>query len=264
MPKAKPSASVALATVGLAISFSVNDEDFKGKIIKVDKKTGDFEVETDDGKSFEFEADEFHTVEVIEEEQEEKPEKTAKKPAKPDKAAKKPAREEGSSGTRSLASAWRSTEKAARTGGGGFPIGNWSAVVVGGECAVGDKGTSASIGFIGTVDEEVKDQLHRKFYGLFDEEGNPKEEQIGYFKADLSSLGLDDDDIDSLAPDTDDLEEFAEAIEKGLKKIGKVRPWVSVRVVKPKKEGYSNNLYVQGLMADQDEKPEIEEDNIPY
>jgi len=98
---------------------------------------------------------------------------------------------------------------------------------------------------------------------IIDADGNPQEQGISYMKADLHDMGIDDDDINDAVPDTEDMEEFIDALNKFLKKVGKMRPWVSIRVVPPKKTGYGNTIYIQGLMEDQDQKPDVEEDNIP-
>lgn len=268
MPKlkkaAKKEAEIEIKK-GMRLAFTIEGDDQKGTVTEV-AKNGDFTVENDDGVNVDFEASEAGDVEILEEEAEEKPVKKGK-PGKAKKEAEEEVEEEeekpkGKKGTRSLAGAWRSTERAAR-GGGGFPVGAWEAIVAGGEAAETDKGVSAYLGFVGVNDDEVNGLGHRKYYQLFDADGEPQEQGIGYFKADLHDIGVDDDDIDAAIPDTEDMEEFIDALNKFLKKVAKARPWLSVKVVPAKKKGYGNSLYVQGLMEDQDEKPELDEDNLP-
>jgi len=252
MPKAQAKAAAPKLAVGNRISFQLDDEEILGNITAINKD-GSFVAEDDDGKIFEFEKSEAKDITILPEEpeEEEQEEEEEKKPAK--KAAKKPAKEEQeeeeeeekpakkSGSGRSLAGAWRSAERAAR-GNAGFPVGSYEALVVGGEAAEGDKGVGAYLTFLGVNDPEVEGKSQRKYYNIIDADGNPQEQGISYMKADLHDMGIDDDDINDAVPDTEDMEEFIDALNKFLKKVGKMRPWVSIRVVPPKKTGYGNTI----------------------
>jgi len=270
MPKpAKKVVSAPKLKVDNRVQFMIGDDEYKGTVTTMNKD-GSFEVESDDEQKFEFEAKEAKDVTVLDEEpeaeaepepeEEEKPKKPAKK-AKVEEEEEQP-KKKAKGGSRSLASAWKSAERAERSAGG-LPIGNHEAIIVGGEASETDKGLSMFFTFAG-VGAEAEDKHQRKYYQLFDADGEPLELGIGYLKADLHDIGLDDDDINDAVPECDNNEEFIEALNKLAKKIGKARPWLSIRVVAPKKAGYSNTIYIQGLMEDQDQKPELDEDNIPY
>lgn len=124
----------------------------------------------------------------------------------------------------------------------GFPDGNWEALIIGGEVNEDEeKGTSVYLEFVGVNDEKIEGKTQRTYYQLADAEGAGLP-GLNYFKRDLTMLGYDDVEIEDVA----DLQPILDG-------IAGEEYWVSIQV--KSKKGYSN-IYLQGLMDDQDDKPE--------
>jgi hypothetical protein len=241
------------------IEFAVGDEvimdldgtDTPAKVVKF--KGNNIIVEDSDGSEYECEPHELtkkpakkssKVVEEPEEEEEEpKPAKKSKKTEEPEEAEEepeeKPAAKKGKG--------WNATKPAAKKDFG-FPVGNWEALAFDGGTTEKGKAVSAFIDLVGVNDEAVTGIQQRKNYTLKDDKGSWNDDGIGFFKADLIDLGFTEDQIDAV-----DQDELAESVAKLLKKLRKMEPWVSVRA---KKKGDYINVFIQGLMDNQEDKPE--------
>lgn len=156
----------------------------------------------------------------------------------------------GKMAAKSKAPSWNKA-KPAQQSAVGLPVGNWEALAYTGACVVEGKGIQAYIEYVGVHDDDVNGKTQRAYYTLKDDKG-VWTEGTTYFKRDLITLGFEEEDLE-VADDSDD-EEFAEAITKILKKLRKREPWVSIKI-KDGKGGYTR-LFLNGLMDDQDDKPE--------
>lgn len=142
---------------------------------------------------------------------------------------------------------WNSTKPVVNTGAGGFPVGTWEALAFNGAAEEKEgKGVNAYIEYVGVHDDDVNGKKQRQYFNIKDDAGNWGE-GVGYFKGALVTLGYDED---SLEIDEDDL---VEDLNRLLKKLRKMEPWVSLKV-KEGKSGYTN-VYLNGLMDDQNDKP---------
>lgn len=219
---------------GQRVSIEVNGETVFGKITEITKKS--IEVTTDDDIAYECQPDEL----------------TDAPDGGGDTGGGDETPKKGAKGTRSLGAAFNAVPKAEGTGGGGLPIGTHEALVTGHDGAVTDKGASVYLEVTGVNDAEIDGKTQRKYYQIVGEDGELQEQGCGILKSDLVLLGLEEDDID--VPDTADPEELIAGLKKILKKVVKEGPWVSVNV-KEGKKGYTN-MYFQGLMEDQANKPD--------
>lgn len=245
MPKAKTKKTEDVVfEVGQRVSFDYDGNTTEGNVTSVNLKKEVCDVETDDNETLECDFDELTLVEkkVVKksskkEESEEKEEKSSKK---------------SSGGTRSLTSLFKKA-KVAPKNSFGLPPGNYECLVNGGEADQNDKGISAYLEYVAVncEDSEIDGRSHRAFYGLVDADGEPQQ-GIEYFKRDLLELGITEEELEGL----DDDDDLIDAINKLLRKIAKAQPWVSVQV---KQKGDYTNLFLQGVMEDQDQKPDMPE-----
>lgn len=213
---------------GDRVSFEAEDGIENGEITDINGKIAT--VKTDADEEYNVEIADLKPAEV--EEEAEEAEEEEEKPAKKKVAGKK------GKGT-SLGRLFDETDAAPEMGGG-FPEGNWEALITGGAIEETDKGTSAYFELVGVNDEDVEGKTQRLYYQLV----TPDDEAgagLPFFKRDLAKLGYEDvasDDVEAT---------FEEIIEE--------EPWVSVNV-RPRKDGSGyNNIYLDGLMDDQDDKP---------
>lgn len=214
--------------VGQKVSFEDEGNTLTGEITEVDGET--ITIETEDG-AYEVEAGDLTKVE--DEPDEVKP--RAKTKAKAGNGAAKPK----GRGT-SFAKLFNEAEPADVVAG--FPDGNWEALIIGGEVNEDDeKGISCYLEYVGVNDEKVEGKTQRTYFQLADAEGEPQQ-GLNYFKRALSLLGREEVQIEDIADLTTIIEDIAAD-----------EPWVSIQV--KTKKGYSN-IYLQGLMDDQDDKPE--------
>lgn len=253
MPKPKTAAKKVAPKFkdGQSVLFDMNGETHEGKIVNI---TGEG-IEVKVGKTtYECEPDELTLVEAgddagNDDAPEEKPKgKKKDEDNDGDDAEEKPKGKAKGSG-KSLASAFNSIPRL-EGGGGGLPIGSWEVLVTDYDVAeTDDKGTNAYIEMTGVNDADVEGTTGRKYYNLIDKDGNLQETGVGIFKNDLVTLGVDEDEI--VVED----ETFVNDVGAILKKLCKRGPWAAIKVVEAKKAGYTN-IYINGLMPDQDEKPE--------
>lgn len=241
-PKAKSKPSIEFE-VGQTVTFDNDETEEQGTIVSINEDDGEIDVETSEN-TFTCKPKELtlvetkskkKTKETVVEEEEPKEEKLAKKEK---------------SSTRSYGKLF-SSKKPADQGAFGFPLGNWEALAVGGECAENDKGVSAFIDFVGVNDADVEGKSQRIYSQLFDTDGEPLD-GISFFRKNLIILEIVDEDWE---PEGESLDELIEEINQVLKKIKKKLPWVTVQTKKGK-GGYTNT-YLQGLMENQEEKPEL-------
>lgn len=245
MPKAKKTADATFEE-GQRVEIDMGDGNTsEGIVTKVGKKSCD--VETDDNEVLECEFSEL-TLIPDKEPEPEPPKKGKGKPAKDEPEPKQKSAK--SSGTRSLMAAFNSRKPAANTMG--LPIGSHECLVAGGEAAENDKGTNVYIEYVlvNADDDDMNGKSQRKYFQLVDSDGEGLQ-GADYFKKDLIDLGLEEEDFEN-RPEEEDLIDFLNGI---LKKLGKMQPYVSVKVVEGK-GGYTN-LYLNGLMEDQDNKPDM-------
>lgn len=227
---------------GAAASFDLEGETETGVITEVKKDSA--VVTLPNKQAYECEFEEITEAEAPDDEPEPEPKKKVKK-GKTDPEEEKP---KGKG--KNISALWNSKEVADPIAAG-FPLGNHEALVGGGEAATSEKGTSAFIEFVGVGSEEVEGKTMRQYFQLLNDEDEPLD-GISYFKRAMVDLGVEEEELEIDAADT---EELVEGINDLLKKLGKIEPWVSVKVVKGKNQ--FNNLYIQGLMEDQDQKPEM-------
>lgn len=231
---------------GAAASFDLEGETETGVITEVKKDSA--VVTLPNKQAYDCEFDEIHEAEAPDDDPEPEPKKKVKKGKTESEEEETP---KGKKGKGKNIGALFNSKEVADPLNQGFPLGNHEALVGGGEAATSDKGTSAYIEFVGVTSEEVEGKTMRQYFQLLNADDEPLD-GISYFKRAMVDLGVDEDDLEIDAADT---EELVEGINSLLKKLGKVEPWVSVKVVKGKNE--YNNLYIQGLMEDQDQKPEM-------
>lgn len=243
MPKSKT--TTVDFEVGQRVSFEYDGNTTEAIITSVNPKKKVCDVETDENETLECDFDELTLVtkkaKPIKKKSQDEPEEEAEL----EKKSKK------SSGTRSLTAAFKSAKPAAAMQFG-LPEGNYECLVAGGEAAENDKGISAYIEYVAVNcdDSDIEGKSQRAFFALVDADGEPQQ-GVEFFKRDLLNLGIEESDIDEL----DDDDDIVEALNKLLKKLKKLQPWVSVTVKKGK--GEYMNLYLQGLMDDQSDKPEM-------
>lgn len=136
---------------------------------------------------------------------------------------------------------------AAEGGAMGFPEGNWEALIVGGVLERGEKGLSAYFEFVGVGHEDVEGRTQRKYYQLLDADDEPANDGqgIGFLKKDLALLGHGEFEIDDESQ-----------LEAKLEEIAQEEPWVQIAAQRNKKNPQYVNLFLNGLMEDQADKPE--------
>lgn len=255
MPKAKnkPEPEVFIPEKGGKVSFDMDGEETFGIVTSVDKKKQIAEVKGEDGTLYDCRFDELTGVPDEEEKEEKEEEEEEEKPSKKSSGKKvKEADEDEGGGKKSYASAFNRSKPKER--GGGFPVGNHEALVNGGECSDTDKGIKVKIQFVGVNGEEVEGKIQHQFYNLKGENGEWNEDGVGFFKRDMIEFGFDEDDLTS---DASDDEEFVEFVNGLLKRLKKMLPWVAIRVVEQKNKPGFTNIFINGLMEDQDQKPEL-------
>lgn len=263
--------------------FAVDDDvimDLDGeptpvKVTKL-KSGGNYMVEDNDGSTYECEPHELSAKKAAkkkkaepEEEEEETPKKKKKaapepeeeeeEEEKPAKKKKKPADEEEEEEETKPAKkgkGWfNKTEAVKGKGNVGLPVGKWEALAYNGAAEEKGKGIQVYIEYAGVHDEDVNGKTQRQYFTLVDEKGKPSD-GVGYFKGAMETLGFSEEDLEI---DEDDM---VEELNRLLKKLRKREPWVSI-TVKEGKGGY-NNLYLNGLMDDQEDKPENPLADLPY
>lgn len=248
------------------------DIDGTDTLCTVTKLKGDNYIVTDEeGTVYECEPHEL-TLATDEEEEEETPKKkSAKKPAaeeeeeeetpapKKKKAAPESEEEEEEEkpakkavkGKKKGGLGWNDTAPAEAAKSFGLPPGQWEALAYNGVCEAGKgEGIQAYIEYVGVHDDEVTGKTQRGYYTIVDEKGNPSE-GIGYFKRDLITLGFTEEQLEI---DESDNETVIEELNKLLKKLRKMEPWVTISVKVNAKTGNST-LYLNGVMDDQEDKP---------
>lgn len=239
MPKAKPVSKPAKTPkweVGQVVSFDWEGETVQGTITAVNSKESEVDVEGDAFPNvLTCGFDEITLVEPGDEAPSEKTEKSAK------------------SGTKSLKGSFTS-KPAADPAGARLPLGNFEALIAAGECATNDKGTSAFLEFT-LVNGDNDGASGRKFYQLYDADEEPLDQGIGILKRDLFDIGFEEEVFDDL--DDSSIKKLVEGINDILKRLKKMKPWVSIRIVEAKGNKSYVNIYIQNLMEDQDQKPDM-------
>lgn len=219
------------------VQFELDGDTLTGKVTKVAEDG----VEVKVGKTvYECTNDEITKAEESAEE-EETPEP---EPDEPDADEPKKGKGKG----KSIATTFNAIPRS-EGGGPGLPKGQWEVLITGGDVSETDKGINLYLELTGVNDPDVEGVVGRKYYNLTDDAGNWQEMGVGILKNDLVNLGVDEDSI-SIEEDSavDDLKSI-------VKKLVKKSPWATVKVVDAKKAGYTNT-YINGLMENQDEKPE--------
>lgn len=241
MPKAKSSKTPAWE-VGQVVSFEFEGETVEGTITSVDLKAKEVDVE---GDAFPTVLTcEFGEITLVEPEEQQK--ETPKKKGK-DKDEEPVTKKDG---TKSLKGSFTS-KPPADPSGARLPVGTFEALIGSGECSTNDKGTSAYLEFT-LVNGDSDGMSGRKFYQLYDENDEPLDLGIGILKRDMIDIGFEDDVFDEL--DDSSIKKLVAGLNDILKRLKKLQPWVGIRT--QDKKGYIN-IYIQQLMEDQDQKPEM-------
>lgn len=240
MPKPKEVASKkAVFSVGDLVKFDNNGEETEGTITSVDAKKKEADVEVE-GLSDVLICD-FDEMTVIP-----KGKKKAKEVEETPDPEERPAKK---GGKKSLKGSFNSVPPADPRALG-IPPGNHEALITEGLADTNDKGTSVYLQYV-AVNGEVDGHSSRRFYGIYDADGDPNEQIIGFLKTDLMMLGLWDEDTEV---DDSTVESIVEDLNVILKKLKKMQPWVSIRV---QQKGEYLNIFLQQLMDDQDQKPDL-------
>lgn len=262
--------------VGDDVIIEMNDEELKCTVSKI-KSSGNIIVEDAEGSTYECEPHEVKPAKAAkkkaadEEEEEETPKKKKAAVEEEDdepapKKKKAAAEEDDEPAPKKKKAADDDDEPAApkkkKLGWGsqapaeqknvGFPVGNWEALAFNGAPEAEKKKLSAFIEYVGVHDEEVKGKTQRVYYQLKDDKGNWLE-GVGYFKRDLLLLGFSEEQLE--LTDEDDDEAVIADLTKLLKKLRKMETWVSLKAKHDKTREYIN-LFLNGPMDDQDDKPE--------
>lgn len=243
MPKVTK--EVAKFKVDDEVIMDLNGEDVPCKVVKL--KGGNYITEDKDGSEYECEPHEL----TIAEKKKKAPAAEAEDdtpPAKPKKQAAAEVEDEPTpdkTPAKTKVKGWNDAKAA--TSKAGFPIGNWEALAFNGACESDGKKLSAYVDFAGVNDEAVEGLTQRIYWTLKDEKGQWTE-GVTYMKGALLTLGFKEEQLEI------DESEVEEELNKLLKKLRKTEPWVTVRA-KEGKGGYVN-LYLNGLMDDQSDKPE--------
>jgi hypothetical protein len=235
--------------VGDKVSVDIDGTDTECKVTKL--KGENYIVADEDGTTYECEP---HELKPLEEEEETS--KKKKKPAAeeeeetPAPKKKKAAAEEGEETPKKKKGGlgWNATAPADEVKAFGLPVGQWEALAFNGVCE-GGKGKSllAYVEYVGVHDDEVTGKTQRAYYTIIDEKGQPSE-GIAYFKRDLLTLGFTEEQLEI------DEDEVEDELNKLLKKLRKMEPWVTINVKANSKTGQTN-LYLNGIMDDQEDKP---------
>lgn len=249
-------------TVGEKVIMVMEDgEEIPVEITKL--KGDNFVVEDDQGTTYECEPHEIKPLKkkAKKEEPEEEEEKPVKKkkaePEEPEeeetpkKSKKSSDKEDDGDSKPAKKKSWSDFKAAEKNKAMGMPVGNWEALAFNGLAEEDEKTdkVTAYVEYVGVGDEAVSGVTQRGYYSIRDDNGSYTE-GVGYWKRDMMELlGLEEDEIDEAIDDKDP----TDGMNSIMKKLRKKEPWASIRVKKGK--GDNNNLYLQGLMDDQDEKP---------
>lgn len=128
---------------------------------------------------------------------------------------------------------------AAAAGGVGIPPGDWEARILEMVYEKNTKGESVKVTYECTTADEESPAYGKKssqWYSIFDKDGNVGK-GVGFLKTDLEKLGVDAEG-----------QKFAN-LETTLAEITEAQPIVNV---KAKQNGQWLNVYLQGLVEDQD------------
>ncbi len=234
--------------VGSTVTFDNEGDEVTAKVTEVDGKIATVE---DDENVYEVP---LKDLTLVEEEDAETPKKKVKgKVVADDDDDDAPKSRSKGKGV-SLAKLFNKAEKK-EGGGGGIPPGEWDALLVEAGYTVTENGHAAFFQYVGTNsdEEEVFGKSSKKMFFLIDKDGNPNENGWDYFKTDLVTLGFEEELEDEV--DSDEMDRI-------LKKIAKKQPWVELNVVPRKDDPRYNNIYVNAMKEDQDDKPDL--DDIPY
>lgn len=207
-----------------------------------------YKVSTDDGEQYDCEP---HEVEAApagkakakpspEEKPEEQAEEETEEPAKP--TAKK-------------GGGWNAT-KPAGPQAKGLPLGNHEAIIYEGVVEETGKKISAYLSVIGVNSKEAHGHTSRIYFNIRDEKGEWNDQGNAIFKQRLVDIGYTEEELEL------DESNLVEDLQTLLKKLKKKLPWVSIKVVPQKTNPAYTNIFIQGLMDDQENKPEIPE--LPY
>lgn len=207
-----------------------NDEEVQGEITAIDKKTKTATIDCGDN-NYEEELTKLKPFKG-EEEPEPEPEPKNRLKSKSGKAT-------------SLGSIFKKAKAAPEGGGGGFPAGNWEALIVGASTEIDkQENTRGIFEVVGVGDDEVEGKKAKIGYTLMNKDGS-EGAGMEYFKRDLVKLNVETDGI-----------ETDEDLENALEEVSKAEPWIDV-TAKPQKDNPQYvNIYIDGLKDDQDNKPE--------
>lgn len=236
-PKPKALETKTKFKEGDSVTFDHKDTTYKGVILEIDGE-GNATIQDNDDEDQQYEV-EVSELKLLKEE--------GKKSAPVEEEEEEP-KKKGKGKGHGLGHLFKKAEKVEFAGG--IPLGEHQALVTKIELIETDKGKRVDIELVGT-DEEALGKVSKKIHFLEDENGNPTEKGHSYLKADLENLGYDIELVD----DDDDFDEM-------LKSVTKEQPWIDIKVVQRRDKPEYNNIYIQGLCEDQDDKPNL--DDIPY